>query len=186
MKRKIKLMTLCLIVVLFAITLGGCSTPLSGKYINQFDPESYIEFYNKNMVTVYEDEENFPLGLTGTYKVRGKKLFLEFELGGFESEMEMSINKNKEIITYKLTNYVKEQGSGSIHIPWWGWLLIAGLAYTVIGAIYKGITKRDLDDDLDAFGDDLDNLSDKIDEHFDKLEDRIEKKLDSLDEDNSD
>jgi hypothetical protein len=89
-KRMNKLLLVSLLFIL-SVTLVGCGgvkSGISGKYLHEDDPESYLELYSDGTFYLYYDagldfgtRTGFRGGLDGTYRVKNDTIILSSTLG---------------------------------------------------------------------------------------------------------
>jgi len=153
---------LILVVVLFcSIFLSGCffSNTLSGKYIDKSNSSDYIEFKGHSF-TAYVGGNPFP----GTYTIDSNgKVTLTYNPLTNKGSFILYKNGNT-LSSFTGESQLVKGGSGG-GIPWWGWALIIlggiGLISEIVSSVYKKITKRDIEEDINKLGE-------KIDEKFNK------------------
>jgi len=159
MKKQIAgIIIICGVLMALMFSLNGCNSifgeTLSGNYVNAGDNTEYLEFYNKNWVTLHKSGKT---NIDGSYKISGDILTISFNLGSSYSDMTFKLNKSRDRIYQGDVTFIKGGSStgdsnaieNSGGIPWWGWALIILFGLGVISAVYKKITGRDLDEDID-------------------------------------
>jgi len=142
----------------FVFTLNSCggTKSLSGNYVNAGDSTEYLEFFaGTNAVNL--NKSGKPT-ICGWYKISGDTMTVSFEVGNNSySDMTFKLNKTRDRIYQGDVTFVKgnsntgdsNKAESSGGIPWWGWALIILFGLGVISMIYKKITGRDLDQDID-------------------------------------
>ena len=178
-----RIITICFSVMMLLITLilTGCgSRSLSGRFVNQHNPNEFLEFTSSwgNREVALISEGRF---MYGTYRINGSNLTMSFSQGSFVSDSHATIIDSRTI-NFAGFPFILDGNPG---MPWWGWGLIIFFGLMIISLLYKAITKRDLSDDLDKLNDKLDTMGDglgeKMDEKVDKILDDFDSKLDERD-----
>lgn len=151
MKKKDKNIVITLVLImLLAISVSGCGrTKYSGTYVNEHDRKEKFVFSGESKVTYYNHGQR----LKGTYYGDNKSIVITFGQGE-DTQIIALMVESKKVLYYKMMAFVKK---GYIQRNWWKWL-IAGAIYTIIAAIYRRKTGRDLGDDLENLGDKFDDL----------------------------
>ena len=147
-RKIIKLISLTFVLLLL-LSLSACSSNLSGTYVNMGNNTETLSFSGKNFILQSSNNQ-----FSGTYRVSGDNLILSFNHGSFSSDEYASLRNNNKTIVADGYTFVKESGNSGI--PWWGWVLIIIIGFSVVNFIYKAITKRDLSDDIEKAVDKMD------------------------------
>lgn len=132
-----------LIIIFTALMMSGCGEiKISGTYISEQNSDEYYEFSGESIVEYHLNGEI----LTGSFIYAENTVLISFNSG----EMTALSVKNDKTLYYGLNAYVKK---GFWEKHWWKFV-IGGVIIVVIEAVYKKITGRDLEDDIDKLTDD--------------------------------
>ena len=148
MKKKNKSIGITIVLVMILmISLSGCGRiKISGTYVNEHDKKEKFKFSGESKVTYYNKDGR----IEGTYY--GNRNGIVVTLGEGENETVAFLTvENKKVLYYDMMAFVKK---GFIERNWYKFLFL-GAAYSIVAAIYKRKTGRDLEEDLE-------NLSDKL------------------------
>lgn len=109
MKKALRLIALCLVLVMAVATLASCGGP-SGKYsrtdkVLLADVESYWDFDG--------DEVTFSLAggisATGTYEIKDDKISVTYAVGGVSTTVDYSYKLDGDTLTINNIEYTKEK-----------------------------------------------------------------------------
>ena len=146
-KKDKKIIITFMLIMLLAVVVSGCGRiKLSGTYVNEHDRKEKFKFSGESKVTYYNHGQR----LEGTYFGDNESIIITFGQGE-DAQMIVLMVDSKKVLYYKMMAFVKK---GYIERNWWKWL-IAGAVYTIVVAIYKRKTGRDLEEDLENLGDKL-------------------------------
>lgn len=148
MKKKNKNIVITLVLVMIlAVSVSGCGRiKLSGTYVNEHDKKEKFKFSGESKVTYYNKDGH----VDGTYYGDKDSVIATFGQGENATIAVLSVD-SKKVLYYNMMAFVKK---GFIERNWYKFLLL-GAAFTIIEAIYKRKTGRDL-------GEDLENISDHL------------------------
>lgn len=134
-----------LILILTAFIMSGCGkTNISGTYVSERDSNEYLEFTGESRVEYHFDGDS----MVGSFRVADNLVLISFD----NNESVILEAKNDKTLYNGLNAFVKK---GFWEKHWWKFV-IGFVALGAVSTIYKMVTGRDLEDDLD-----------KLDERFD-------------------
>ena len=140
-KRVATVITVCTTLIALLFMLSGCgSSNLSGRYINENNPNEYLDFIGtgrNRWVNLVNDGRL----MDGTYRIDGNNLTISFS----HANSHWTINNNR-IICNSTGNVFVREGSSGFSIPWWGWVLVVCVGSGIISTAYKKITGREIDE----------------------------------------
>ncbi len=129
------------LIMLLAVCLSGCGkTKISGTYVNEHDRKEKFKFSGESKVTYYNHGQR----IKGAYFGDDDCIVITFGQGD-DAQMIVLAVESKKVLYYNMMAFVKK---GYIERNWWKWL-IAGAVFSIVEAIYKRKTGRDLEEDLD-------------------------------------
>lgn len=140
-----RIITITTLMILIMVTLSGCGVKkLSGTYVSELDSTEYFKFSGESKVTFYSNQDS----IDGAYRIVDNAAILYFDLEPDPSVILLEI-KNKNTLYYTMTAYVK-QGFWKKH---WKKFVIGSMVLGVFSIIYKKVTGRDLEDDIEKLSD---------------------------------
>lgn len=128
-------------IILTMFILSGCGVKkLSGTYVSEQNSDEYLKFSGESKVSLYSENEK----IDGSYRIEDGLVLAYFDSEDASLLLEI---KDKKTLYYGMNAYVKV-GFWKKH---WKKIVIVIVVFGIISAVYKKITGRELEDDIENF-----------------------------------
>ncbi len=149
-KRLFQKLIIAIVFMMSFLLLGGCGQikELSGTYVSELSSKEYFEFSGKSKVTYRNEDEK----ITGSYRISDNMLVCSFDS---EDNSVMILEVEDEKTLYAgLTAYVKK----GFWEKNWLKIVIFNIILAAVFIVYKKVTGRNLEDDMEKWGDQFENF----------------------------